>query len=348
MAGAVPLSEIFSFPPQQPGEPSTRNWYSELLGHPDCQNNPAKIQEAYEHFRSTSLARSISSCLAVQDSNSTPSIAAEDNQPPTQFITPDSALIRYLKLRAQNESPGDGTRHREIEELSNQDANCLVIWARPDTRTLNLLVKIQSCLSNLVGPDLHLIPRDDMHLSVIELSHRHSVTHLRSVYDKVGVEQLRKLLDVPRSEYNMNKSIARLAKPKIIFDKVGVAVAFVPAEDSYSYHHLRNQLHTMALTTGVSIDTCYTAPIAHVTVGRFVGNDFFEASGGGGTIDAKRHNMEKWLGLIEQTNEDLQREYWGDWVWGVGEEKPLEVQLGYVKFGRQTEKADLMGNTLEN
>lgn len=31
---------FFTFPPQQPGEPSTRNWYQELLDHPECANNP--------------------------------------------------------------------------------------------------------------------------------------------------------------------------------------------------------------------------------------------------------------------------------------------------------------------
>lgn len=308
-----------------------------------------KIQEAYEHFRASSLARSISSFYE----NST----AEDGQS-TQFITPDAALIRYLRL--QKESDG---RHHEIEELSNQDANCLVIWARPETKILNLLVKVQSCLSNLVGPgeydtsdtptiysflfaDLYLIPPADMHLSVIELSHRHSVNQLRSVYEKVGIAQSMRLLDVPRAEYNINKNPIRLVKPMIIFDKVGVAVAFVPAEDSYSHHHFRNQLHTMALATGVAIDTCYTAPLAHVTVARFIGNAFFEASDQGGTIEAKRRRMETWIGVIEQMNEDL-REHWDDLAWVIGEEKPLEIQLGYVKFGRQTEKADLVGSTLK-
>ncbi|KAL4786735.1 RNA ligase/cyclic nucleotide phosphodiesterase [Aspergillus varians] len=342
MAELVNLRGLFSFPPQQAGEPSTRNWYSDLLNHPDCESNPTKVQEAYEHFRSSSLARSISSCLPAQNNDS-----VDDSQKPTSFITPDVALIRYLDLQTQKGSSGPGTRHHEIEELSNQNANCLVIWARPDTRTLKLLVEIQSRLSSLVGPDLHVIPAADMHLSVIELSHRHSVSQLRSVYDKVGPSQLEKLLDVPRAEYNANKSTVRLVKPMIMFDKVGVAVGFVPAEDTYTHHHLRNQLHTMTLATGVSIDTCYTAPLAHVTVGRFVDNAFFEAADQGGAIEVRRNRMERWVSIIQQINEDLQREHWGNPAWVVGGEKALEVQLGYVKFGRQVEKADLVGYTLE-
>ncbi|KAL4918889.1 RNA ligase/cyclic nucleotide phosphodiesterase [Aspergillus aurantiobrunneus] len=330
---------VFTFPPQKAGEPSTRNWFSELLNHPDCQNNPA-----YESSRSSSLARSVSACLPARDDDSTVA-AAEAKREPTQFITPDSALLRYLELQRQTEPEGNSTRHRGIEELSKQDVNCLVIWARPDTQTLDLLAKIQTRLSDLVGHGLYAIPQD-MHLSVIELSHRHSISHLRSVYNMVGVAQLERLLDVPRAEYNANHAPVRLVKPMIMFDKVGVAVGFVPADDSYTHHHLRSQLHTMALATGVSIDTCYTAPLAHVTVGRFIDNAFFEASDQGRIVEAKRNRMERWVNLIQQINEDLQREHWDELSWVVGGEKALEVQLSYVKFGRQTDKADLVGYTL--
>ncbi|KAL2808185.1 RNA ligase/cyclic nucleotide phosphodiesterase [Aspergillus granulosus] len=343
MAKAAGSREPFTFPPQQAGEPSTRNWYQELLDHPKCQNNPTKIQEAYEEFRTASLARSIASALPVQTKESA-ELTAEGEQQPAQFITPDAALIRYLGLQRDS---GGGTSHREVEELSKQDVNCLVIWARPDTKTLDMLLKIQNRLSNLVGPDLHLIPPTDIHLSVIELSHRHSVPHLRSVYNQVGVAELKRLLDVPQARYRADNCAARLVKPMVMFDKVGVAVGFVPAEDDYTHHHLRNQLHTVALSTGVSIDTCYTAPLAHITVGRFVGNAFFEAFDQGGTTEIKRDRMDEWVSLIRQINEDLQREHWGDLSWVVGGEKGLEVQLGYVKFGRGTERADLIGDALK-
>ncbi|KAL3466546.1 RNA ligase/cyclic nucleotide phosphodiesterase [Aspergillus heterothallicus] len=343
MTEVVGSRELFTFPPQQAGEPSTRNWYQELLDHPGCQNNPANICEAYEQFRTASLARTIASCLPAQENGLQYSIA-ESREVPEQFITPDAALIRYLKL--QEDSGANGTGHGEIEELSKQDVNCLVVWARPDTKTLNMLLKIQNRLSNLVGPDIHIIPPADIHLSVIELSHRHSVPHLRSVYNKVGVAELKRLLDVPRARWS-DKSVARLVRPMIMFDKVGVAVGFVPADDKYTHHHLRNQLHTMALATGVSIDTCYTAPLAHVTVGRFIGNSFFEASPQGGTMVIKRDRMQQWVDLIHQINEDLRREYWDELSWVVGAEKGLEVQLGYVKFGRGTDHADLVGDTFE-
>ncbi|KAL2845425.1 RNA ligase/cyclic nucleotide phosphodiesterase [Aspergillus pseudoustus] len=344
MAGVGGSREPFSFPPQQAGEPSTRNWYQELLDHPNCQNNTIKIQEAYEQFRTASLTRTIASCLPIQE-NGLGKLTADEKQLPAQSITPDAALIRYLRL--QKDLGGNIIGHRETEELSKQNVNCLVIWARPDIKTLDMLRKIQNRLSTLVGPDLHLIPPADIHLSVIELSHRHSVPHLRSVYDKVGETELKRLLDVPGARYHADGSTACLVKPMIMFDKVGVAVGFVPAEAEYTHHHLRNQLHTMALATGVSIDTCYTAPLAHVTVGRFVGNAFFEASDQGGAIETKRNRIEEWIELIRHINKDLQREYWGDLSWVVGGEKGLEVQLGYVKFGRGTDQADLVGDAFE-
>ncbi|KKK26778.1 hypothetical protein ARAM_000381 [Aspergillus rambellii] len=333
---------LFSFPPQQTGEPSTRNWYQELLDHPDCQNDPTKIQEAYESFRSASLSRSIASFLPVNSNGTTCNDQNEKHPQPMQCITPDQALIRYLKLQQESKENG-----KEIGELSQQDVNCFVVWARPDTRTIKLLEEIQNRLWNLVGPDIHLIPPSDLHLSVLELSHRHSVSHLRSVSSKIGVPVLEKLLDIPRSNFHRDKSTARLVKPMVMFDKLGVAVGFVPADDRYTHHHLRNQLHTMALETGVSIDTCYTAPLAHVTVGRFINNAFFEGAGPDSSKEeVKRDRMAQWVNLIRQMNEDLKRDYGDDFAWVVGGERPLEVQLGYIKFGRGADQADLVGNVL--
>ncbi|RAK75935.1 uncharacterized protein BO72DRAFT_381372 [Aspergillus fijiensis CBS 313.89] len=331
---------FFTFPPQQPGEPSTRNWYQELLDHPECANNPAKIQEAYESFRTASLERSIGLL-----------------RPTSQRITPDKALIRYLKLQTDETDAA-----QEIEQLSQQDVNCLVIWTRPDPPIMRLLLDIQRRLSRFVGPDLHLTPPASLHLSVIELSHRHPIAHLREVYAHIGEPQLKELLDTPRNEYHRDqRHIARLVKPKLLFDKLGVAISFVPAaaddddddESPYTYHHLRNQLHTRALTTGVSIDTCYTAPIAHVTLGRFVGTAFFQGEGAGvgdgpgKAEEQERRAMERWVGLIMEINEELERECWGQVVWDVGRRTALEIQLGYIKFGRGVEEAELVGVPIE-
>ncbi|OJK01922.1 hypothetical protein ASPACDRAFT_1853959 [Aspergillus aculeatus ATCC 16872] len=359
MGDAASLQVPFTFPPQQPGEPSTRNWYQELLDHPECANNPAKIQEAYESFRTASLERSIGLLRPSGRDGSTGDRNSSHLVPPTsQRITPDEALIRYLKLQT-DETYGA----QEIEQLSKQDVNCLVIWTRPDPPIMRLLLDIQRRLSRFVGPDLHLTPPPSLHLSIIELSHRHPIAHLHEVYAHIGEPQLKELLDTPRNEYHREqRHIARLVKPKLLFDKLGVAISFVPAaaaaddddnESPYTYHHLRSQLHMRALTTGVSIDTCYTAPIAHVTLGRFVGTTFFQGEGAGvgdnpgRAEEQERRAMERWVGLIMEINEELERECWGQLVWEVGRRTALEVQLGYIKFGRGLEEAELVGEPIE-
>jgi hypothetical protein len=229
---------------------------------------------------------------------------------------------------------------------------------------------------NLVGPDMHLIPAEDMHLSVIELSHRHTVPFLRDVYAFVGAELLGQLLAVA-SHPNHQPCLVR---PLLMFDKVGVAVSFVPAattqphapsqgvqgdgkrlNEEYTYHHLRTQLHTMLLATGMAIDTCYTAPIAHITIGRFVDNRFFSpprpvlssiTESENVQMEQEEEHMKKWIACVSEVNMDLKERYWGNesregkeehFEWVVGSEKSLEVQMGYIKFGRPRERAEMVG-----
>jgi hypothetical protein len=122
-----------------------------------------------------------------------------------------------------------------------------------------------------------------------------------------------------------------LTAPRLNIDKMGVALSFTPtAEKAYTYHHLRSDMHALALESGVSIDMCYTAPSAHITLGRFVGNAFFESMEG----------RKQFLGLVEEINAGLGED--GS-AWAVGEEQGLELQLGYLKFGRARDKADMVG-----
>lgn len=233
--------------------------------------------------------------------------------------------------------------------------NCFCIWARPDERTLAIIQAAQARLKGLAGPDLHLIPAEDMHLSVIEVSHRHTVPFLREVSSFVGEELLSKLLSVASGVEQQ----PRLIKPMLLFDKGGVALSFVPASDSqnreegqdegYTYHHLRTQLLTKLLETGMAIDTCYTAPIAHVTIARFVDDRLFNPSAD--WPRTKEERVQEWIDLIQDLNRELKSRYWGDendtgserFEWVVGKEKSLEAQLGYIKFGRPRRTALMVG-----
>lgn len=128
----------------------------------------------------------------------------------------------------------------------------------------------------------------------------------------------------------------KLGLPQLNFDSMGIALDFLPLKDPpYTYHHLRNEMHSLALESGISIDMCYTAPSAHVTLARFVGNAFFEWS------EAKK----EFLALVRCVNDELRGydDNDGGLEWVVGEDMGLEVQLGYLKFGRGREEADAVG-----
>jgi hypothetical protein len=227
-----------------------------------------------------------------------------------------------------------------MPEISASDMNCFCIWARPDQQTLAMIEEIQIRLKALVGDVLHMIPAEDMHLSVVEISHRHTIHFLRNVYSFIGDELLGKLLST------LDGQPPVLIKPMLLFDRSGVALSFVPALAENTYHHLRTRLHTMLLETGMAIDTCYTAPIAHVTIARFVEDTLFKPSLYG--PKTKEEQVRAWDDLISAVNRDLRRKYWGDrdgagFEWAVGKELGLEAQLGYIKFGRPRRIALMVG-----
>jgi hypothetical protein len=162
------------------------------------------------------------------------------------------------------------------------------------------------------------------------------------------------ILEVPRKKFLSQGITIRLVKPMLMFDKMGVAIGFVPAKDVYSYHHLRNDLHKLVLESSIKVDMCYTAPIAHVTLGRFVGSTFFDGikRDENQEIETNHQNedkitcemMEMWIDKVLEINKELQEQWEEEQSWVIGESQGLEAQLGYVKFGRDTEKAEMVGN----
>ena len=255
-------------------------------------------------------------------------------------MTTDQALIKHLERekRRKNQAP-DSVPAAQDDDLDWQDVNCLVVWARPPPYMIKFMEQLQSRIARIVGSDLHLIPEDHLHLSVIELSHRHPVPFLHSAVEQIGRQRIQNMLDMVGSLPNK----PRLVCPQLSFDRMGLAINFLPSgEDQYTYHHLRSNMHTMALESGASIDMCYTAPSAHVTLGRFVGSGFFES----------QENSDRFLKAIAEINGslvsnagtiDLHEKASSPLVWHVGAEISLELQLGYLKFGRGREKASMTG-----
>ncbi|KAJ7830434.1 hypothetical protein B0H14DRAFT_3715504 [Mycena olivaceomarginata] len=226
---------------------------------------------------------------------------------------------------------GDTSTHNWYQDLLDHSdckgdthVNCAVIWARPTRTLLDVLQQIQARAAEYWGTDFYPIPSAHLHLSTLELSHKHPVAHLRAVLHKIGAERLRQMTELPGS--SGEKRYPCLVRPRIIFDGVAVAVGFVPhAADSWSYHHLRADMQRIAVASGVNINTCYTAATAHVTIGRFVGgaDALIERIGREGMVQG-------WLDLVRTINAELDQE---DVMWEVGKEKGLEVQAGTALSG---------------
>lgn len=87
--------------------------------------------------------------------------------------------------------------------------------------------------------------------------------------------------------------------------------------------------------TGVEVDSRYTVPSAHLTLGRFIDKKDFEGEDG-------KQSMQKLVQRIEEINEWLKEEYWpkeesgsvkdgGEWI--VGDEKGLDFRKGTLWYG---------------
>ncbi|EFR01092.1 hypothetical protein MGYG_04096 [Nannizzia gypsea CBS 118893] len=312
---------MFSFPAQLESDQQTRNWYQDLLDHAECQDNPVKVQQAYESYRQASLSRSLAS------------LTQPDGKPK---ITPSSALVQYLSHAATTSIPGEIEKH-----YSDESINCMVIWARPSQKILDLLLGLQNRLKDIAGADMWFPKSSRLHLSVVEISHRHPMAHLRSVFNQIGRPLVQGMLDLPATHAASQSKVARLGRPMLLFDAVGVAIAFVPVgTDPYTYHHLRRDLHNLAISSGVKTDTCYTACMGHITLGRFVSTKHFDSEDEG----TAQQRLQVWADTIQGINEELSQRYQAeDWEWAVGEEKGLELQMGMLKFGRDTEAAEIVG-----
>ncbi|EEQ29169.1 conserved hypothetical protein [Microsporum canis CBS 113480] len=283
---------MFSFPAQLESDQQPRNWYQDLLDHPDCQGDPVKVQQAYESYRHGSLTRSLTS------------LTQADGKPK---ITPSPALVQYLSYVVNDTTPKEVENHYRDENLN-------YMWFPEPSR---------------------------LHLSVIEISHRHPMAHLRSVFDQIGKSLFQKLLDHPATLAATESRTSRLGRPMLLFDGVGVAISFVPVgTDQYTYHHLRADLHNMAVSSGIKTDTCYTACMSHITLGRFVSSKNFDLE----TAEMAQQRLRDWINTIQSINKELNEYYQAnDWEWTVGEEKGLELQMGMLKFGRDTDAAEMAG-----
>lgn len=139
---------------------------------------------------------------------------------------------------------------------------------------------------------------------------------------------------------------SRLVRPMLSYDLAAVAVSFVPAagepvvspapgggahevDDAYTYHHLRRDVFDLARAAGVGVASRYVVPSAHITLGRYLGQE----------DHATPAMREKWTRAIDEANAWLEREVWdraegpfvGEWI--VGQEKGLDARSGCLWYG---------------
>ena len=177
-----------------------------------------------------------------------------------------------------------------------------------------------------------------MHITTLELAFCRTVDE---------IDELKETLkpNIPAIASYTYRHRARLVKPMISYDLSAFAVSFLPAAgepvvspapippnnaqvqkqgDTYTYHHLRRDMWEQARAAGVTVDSRYVLPSAHITLGRY--------------LTHKNHvtpeQRQKWVDAIDNVNEWLEKEVWeksnseviGEWV--VGQEKGLDVRVG--------------------
>lgn len=185
------------------------------------------------------------------------------------------------------------------------------------------------------------MPPPNLHLTALEVAHSRTAPEITTIIDTISVA-LPSLVN-----YTMTHR-ARLINPMIGFDAQALALSFLPAagevplpegrsaeNDSYSYHHLRRDLHALTEKAGVEVGSRYVVPSAHLTIARFIdAGDFADADG-----KPDPEKMRRFVEVIEEVNEWLKKEFWGDgkgnggMQWVVGEEKGLDCRAGTVWYG---------------
>ncbi|KAF2271566.1 uncharacterized protein EI97DRAFT_437751 [Westerdykella ornata] len=295
-----------------------------------CNNNPEEIETRYALHRTTRNAQQKGKLL----SNDFPGVNI------------DPILLR---LTDQTIEPGYvDPRH------------CLVFWARPPQHIKGLIGKIQKELLT-VAPNLWPMPLPNLHMTVLEITHSRTAPEISALVSKLTPSL------PPICSHTLTHR-ALLIKPLVSYDASALALSFVPAskapspsssskkltsEDGiengdenaiqtapeYSYHHLRRDIYALCTEAGMSVDSRYVVPSAHLTIGRFItGKDFQDEQG-----NPSSEKLEAFINKIDEINAWLEKEYWpsedeaaevaAGGEWWVGEEKGLVCREGRLWYG---------------
>lgn len=185
------------------------------------------------------------------------------------------------------------------------------------------------------------MPPHRMHLTALEVTHSRTPDEIATL-----VGQIRPAIPALTNYTFTHRS--RLVKPMLSYDLAAVAMSFLPAagepvaspppadggaahevDDSYSYHHLRRDAFGLVRATGVDIASRYVVPSAHITLGRYLGQE----------DHATPEMRERWTRTIDEVNAWLEEVVWdvadgafvGEWI--VGQEKGIDARSGRLWYG---------------
>ncbi|KIH86714.1 hypothetical protein SPBR_08552 [Sporothrix brasiliensis 5110] len=300
----------------QPGE----NPYVALINA--CDNDPAKIQKLYETHRTL-----------------------RNQQQRAKFLDPafTEVLVDPFLIRIENPS---------IDPSFADPRHGLVFWARPPEHVLQLTAHVQSLLQKAGPRGLWLMPTNRQHMTALEITHSKTPAEAFAVVDKMAKSMTQATADDGSltAESGIASIVnypyahrARLVKPMLSYDLSAVALSFVPAAgepraspapippaqntavdavgDAYTYHHLRRDLFDRAQATGVEVASRYVVPSAHITLGRFIGQD----------DHATPEARQAWVDTLDEINAWLEKEVW-DKVWELSEtDSDIAGVSGYRK-----------------
>ncbi|KAK1574680.1 RNA ligase/cyclic nucleotide phosphodiesterase [Colletotrichum navitas] len=258
-----------------------------------------------------------------------------NEQQKQKFMAPgfEKLVIDRILLRLENP---------ELEPGFRDPRNCFVIWARPPEHIVRLAAHVQALLKK-AAPSVWLMPQHRMHLTALEATHSKTPEEIIAFTDAIRPV-------IPYITDYTYSHRARLVKPMVSYDLSAFALSFLTAAgepplgpppaataaqkavvegDGYTYHHLRRDIFDLARSTGVSIESRYQVPSAHITLGRYITEEDHA------TPEARA----RWVATIDAVNAWLEGEVWdledGEWVgeWVVGQEKGLEARNGQLWYG---------------
>lgn len=230
----------------------------------------------------------------------------------------------------------------EIDPGFKDPRYCMTFWGRPPIHVLELAEQIQKKLK-ACAPNIWLMPLHRMHITTLELAFSRTAEEIDAIKSALGPA-------IPSIASYTYRNRARLVKPMISYDLAAFAVSFLPAcgepvmspaptapdtadvlqqGDNYSYHHLRRDMWNVAKEAGMTIDSRYIVPSAHITLGRYLSLE----------DHATPEQRKKWVDTIDEINQYLEREIWGrsernligEWI--LGQEKGLDVRVGTLWYG---------------